>query len=121
MAKSYSLIFGILYIAVALVEVIFRNVLGGHVFFTPVHNSVHWVAGVLGLVAYWAGLGGSKLYARVFGLLFLAIFILGVTSPVTLANFLGYPVSTTYNIVHLISGAVGLYAGFLAKDHEIVV
>ncbi len=118
MAKTYALVFGIAYVVVALVEVIFRNVMGGLLFFTPIHNGVHWATGVLGLVAFWMGMSASKLYAKVFGVVFLLVAILGFVAPDFLGSVLQYPVSWLYNVVHLVTGLAGIYAGFMVKESQ---
>lgn len=118
MPKTYALVFGIAYVLVALIELIFRSVAGGLLFFTPVHNAIHWLTGVLGLLAYWSGMAMSKLYAQVFGVVFIIVTILGFAAPDFLATVLGYPVNLFYNIVHLITGLAGIYAGFIWKEKK---
>ena len=111
MAKTYALVFGIAYVAVALLEILFKQV-GGLLWFTPVHNGIHWLTGVLGLVAYGMGDKSSKMYAQVFGVVFSIVALLGFFAPSFLAQVLGYPVNLFYNLVHTATGALGLYIGF---------
>lgn len=121
MPKTFALVFGIAYVVVALAEVLFsRGVSGGLLFFTPVHNAVHWLTGVLGLIAYKSGMAMAKLYAQVFGVVFLLVFILGVATPDFLATVLGYPVNLVYNVVHLVTGLAGIYAGFIYKEKKMM-
>lgn len=120
MPKTYALVFGIAYVVVALVELLFRNVAGGLLFFTPVHNAIHWLTGVLGLLAYWSGMAMAKLYAQVFGVVFLLVFVLGVAAPDFLSTVLGYPVNWLYNVVHLVTGLAGVYAGFVYKEKKMM-
>ena len=57
----------------------------------------------------------SRLYAQIFGLVFLLVAILGfipATNEGLLNNLLGYPVNLLYNVVHLVIGVLGLMAGF---------
>ena len=117
-SRTFALTFGIIYVVVALVEVLFfRNASPDTAFllFNPVHNIVHWVAGILGLLAYWQGESVSRMYAQVFGIVFLLVAILGfipATNEGILNRVLGYPVNLLYNIVHLVTGVLGLMAGF---------
>lgn len=114
MAKTYALVFGIAYVLVALLELLFRDV-AGMLFFTPVHNAIHWLTGVLGLVAYGMGEKPSMMYAKVFGVVFTLVAILGWFTPDFLSNVLGYPINLTYNLVHTVTGLAGLYVGFMGK------
>ena len=115
MAKTYALVFGIAYVLVALLELLFRTPFGGLLFFTPVHNGIHWVTGILGLVAYAKGGSTATMYAKLFGIVFLLVFVLGIAAPAFLSSVLGYPVNWFYNVVHLVTGLLGLYAGFAGK------
>lgn len=112
MAKTYAVVFGIAYVLVALLEFLFKQV-GGLLWFTPVHNGIHWLTGVLGLVAYGMGDKAAKTYAQVFGVVFTLVAILGFLAPGFLAQVLGYPVNLFYNLVHTATGLLGLYVGFM--------
>lgn len=114
MAKTYALVFGIVYVAVALLELLFKNV-AGTLFFTPVHNAIHWLTGVLGLVAYGMGDKAAKTYAQVFGVVFTLVAVLGWFAPDMLATIIGYRVNLVYNLVHTATGLLGLYVGFGGK------
>ena len=112
MAKTYALVFGIAYVAVAILELLFKNV-GGLLFFTPVHNAVHWLTGVLGLAAYGMGDKSAMMYAKIFGVVFTLVAILGFVAPDFLGSILGYRVNMFYNLVHTVTGLAGLYVGFM--------
>lgn len=114
MAKTYALVFGVAYVLVALIEVVFRQV-GGLLWFTPVHNVIHWLTGLLGLAAYGMGDKAAKTYAQVFGVVFTLVALLGWFAPGILSDLLGYPVSLTYNLIHTATGLLGLYVGFMGK------
>ncbi|MEK7461291.1 MAG: DUF4383 domain-containing protein [Patescibacteria group bacterium] len=63
----------------------------------------------------------SRLYAQIFGLVFLLVAILGfipATNEGLLNNLLGYPVNLLYNVVHLVIGVLGLMAGFGGSVEE---
>jgi Domain of unknown function (DUF4383) len=52
----------------------------------------------------------AKTICKVLGVVFILVGLIGFVSP----GFLGTHLSTTHNLVHLISGAVALYFGFAA-------
>lgn len=116
--RTFALTFGIIYVVVALLELlVFKDapVTSKFLFYSMVHNLIHWVAGILGLVAYWQGESLSRMYAQVFGIVFLLVAILGfipATNQGILNNLLGYPVNLLYNVVHLVTGVLGIMAGF---------
>ncbi len=52
----------------------------------------------------------AKTVCKILGVVFILVGLVGFVSP----GFLGTHLSTTHNLVHLISGAVALYFGFAA-------
>ncbi len=60
----------------------------------------------------------AKLYAQVFGAVLLLVGILGfVPALVTDGNLLGiFAIDGTHNVIHILSGVVGLAAGFAAGN-----
>ena len=50
----------------------------------------------------------AKTISKILGVVFILVGLVGFVSP----GFLGTHLSTTHNLVHLISGAVALYFGF---------
>ena len=52
----------------------------------------------------------AKTIAKILGVVFILVGLVGFVAP----TFLGTHLSTTHNLVHLISGAVALYFGFAA-------
>ena len=52
----------------------------------------------------------AKTIAKILGVVFILVGIVGFVAP----TFLGTHLSTTHNLVHLLSGAVALYVGFAA-------
>jgi hypothetical protein len=52
----------------------------------------------------------AKTIAKILGVVFILVGLVGFVSP----GFLGTHLSTTHNLVHIISGAVALYFGFAA-------
>ena len=116
-ARTYALIFGIAYIAVALLELILGNLrVGGFVLLerTTFQNIIHWAVGLVVLGSFFAGEAAARTVARIVGVVFVAITIWGFVSPSSLGSFLGFSgdLPLIYNIVHLVTALVALFAGF---------
>jgi hypothetical protein len=117
MARTYALIFGIAYIGVALVEVIAQDALEPVLEYTAFQNAVHWAVGVVVLISFFAGEVAAKLVARVVGIVFVALTLWGVFARESLGDFLGYghALPWSYNVVHALTAAAALYAGFATR------
>jgi hypothetical protein len=81
------------------------------------HNIVHILTGVLGLVAFRAGLEASRAYALAFGVIYLVVAIWGLIlgNHESILGFL--PVNTEDNILHLILAVLGIGA-YLATSQR---
>jgi Domain of unknown function (DUF4383) len=120
-ARTYALIFGIVYIAVALVELIVGDLTAGDFVIlqrTTLQNVIHWAVGVVVLGSFFAGEAAARMVARIVGIVFVAITIWGFVSPDSLGEFLGYSgdIPVIYNIVHLVTALVALFAGFAGRS-----
>jgi hypothetical protein len=77
MAKTVCKILGVVLLLVGVVGFAAPNLLGAHL--TPPHNLVHIVSGAIALYFGFAGtLSGAKAFALVFGVVYLALGILGM-------------------------------------------
>jgi uncharacterized protein DUF4383 len=77
MAKTICKILGVVFLLVGVVGFASPNLLGAHL--TPPHNVVHIVSGVIALYFGFAGsLSGAKAFSLVFGVVYLALGILGL-------------------------------------------
>jgi len=76
------------------------------------HNVVHILTGVLGLIAYGAGVYAARTYALALGIVYLAVaawgFIVGDGDSILSI----IPVNTEDNILHLLLGVAGVGAAF---------
>ena len=118
-ARMYALVFGIAYIAVALLEDILGSDglrIGGTQILelTGPQNAIHWIVGLAVLGSFFAGENVAKMVARVVGVVFVVVTLLGFVARDTLGDILGFdgPLPWSYNIVHLATAAVALFAGF---------
>jgi hypothetical protein len=116
-ARTYALIFGITYLAVAATEAITQDALEPVLEFTAIQNAIHWAVGAVVLLSFFGSEATARLVARVIGLVFLAITIVGFVAPDTLGELLGFDgdIPTSYNVVHALTAAVALYAGFASR------
>jgi hypothetical protein len=80
------------------------------------HNIVHILSGLLGLVAFRAGLEASRTYALAFGLIYLVVAIWGLIlgDHEAILGFL--PVNTEDNVLHLILAVLGIGAYFATSE-----
>jgi hypothetical protein len=116
-ARFYALIFGIAYLGVALTEVLTRDALAPVLEFTVAQNAIHWAVGALVLGSFAAGETAARLVARVVGVVFVVVTLIGVFAPATLGDLLGFAgkIPVSYNIVHAATAVAALYAGFSAR------
>ena len=77
MAKTICKILGVVFLLVGLCGFVAPNLLGAHL--SPIHNIIHIVSGALALYFGFAGtLSGAKTFSLVFGVVYLALGILGL-------------------------------------------
>jgi len=77
MAKTVCKILGVVFLLVGVCGFVAPTLLGAHL--SPVHNAVHIVSGVIALYFGFAGtLSGAKAFSLVFGVVYLALGILGM-------------------------------------------
>jgi hypothetical protein len=116
-ARTYALIFGIAYLAVAATEAIARDALEPVLEFTGVQNAIHWAVGAVVVLSFFGSDATAKMVARVIGLVFVAITVFGVAAPGSLGDLLGYEgdIPASYNVVHALTAVAALYAGFATR------
>jgi hypothetical protein len=117
LARTYALIFGITYLAVAATEAITQDALEPVLRFTGIQNAIHWAVGAVVLLSFFGSEATAKLVARLIGLVFLGITVFGLLAPETLGDLLGFAgdIPMSYNIVHALTAAVALYSGFATR------
>lgn len=115
MAKTYATVVGAVLLLTGIAGFFMKD-LGGMVQFVPAHNIFHIATGVLGL---YSGMRGKKLpiaFARVFGIAYTVVAILGFVHMEQLAAL---HLNSTYNVVHLVVGLLGLVTGFRSGKTEL--
>jgi hypothetical protein len=77
MAKTVCKILGVVFLLVGVCGFAAPGLLGAHL--SPIHNLVHIISGILALYFGFAGsLSGAKTFSLVFGVVYLALAILGL-------------------------------------------
>ena len=120
-ARSYARLFGIAYVAVALLE----DILGADgwragnttiLALTWQQNLIHWAVGLLVLGSFFAGEMAARVVARVVGIVFVVVTILGFAAREFTGELFGFDgdLPWTYNFVHLATALLALFAGFAA-------
>lgn len=121
-ARMYALVFGIAYLAVALVEVILGSSglsIGGTQILrvTAAQNVVHWAVGVVVLGSFFGGEMAARTVARIVGVVFVLVTLLGVVARDFTGSLLGFDggLPWSYNVVHAATAVLALFAGFAAQ------
>src|SRR5260370_3993731 len=120
--QIYALVFGIAYLAVAILEDAFGSGglnIGGALILQVqlVQNLIHWVVGLAVLGSFFAGENWAKIVARAVGVVFVVVTLLGLFIEPLTGQLLVFPgaLPLSYNIVHLLTAAAALFAGFAAQ------
>ncbi len=120
--QIYALVFGIAYLGVAILEVALGNaglMIGGIVILQVqlVQNLIHWVVGLAVLGSFFAGENWAKIVARAVGVVFVVVTLLGLFVEPLTGQLLGFPgaLPASYNVVHLLTAAAAMFAGFAAQ------
>jgi hypothetical protein len=114
MAKKFAVVFGIVFVIVGLLGFVPGNGIVGAedaIFLTDtVHNIVHLLVGIVLLVAAKSQ-AASSMWLKIFGVVYLILFINGLISPEKLLGFVAQNSNDTW--LHLVLGVVLLAVGFL--------
>ena len=120
--QLYALVFGIAYLGVAVREVALGSnglKIGGVTILQVqlVQNLIHWVVGLAVLGSFFAGENVAKLVARIVGIVFVVVVLLGLFVEPLTGQLLGFPeaLPASYNVVHILTAAAALFAGFAAQ------
>ena len=118
MAKTLCKILGVVFLLVGVCGFAAPNLLGAHL--TPTHNLVHIVSGIIALYFGFAGtLAGAKTFCLVFGVVYLALGILGLVlgePPDRMWNVAGIlHLGTSDHAIHAALGIIFLAGGLFTK------
>ena len=108
---TYAKILGAVLLLVGLIGFVWLPVFGTN----TLHNLVHILSGILGLVAGFAMMGkNAKMFNVGFGFIYLIVAIVGFASVGFFVDLLA--LNTPDNILHVLIAIVSLGVGFGAKD-----
>lgn len=117
MAKTICKVLGVVFLLVGVIGFASPTLLGAHL--SPPHNVVHIVSGVIALYFGFAGsLSGAKAFSLVFGVVYLALGILGMAlgTPPNRMWMLGpLHLGTADHAIHSLLGVVFLAGGLFTK------
>ena len=117
MAKTVCKILGVVFLLVGVIGFAAPNLLSAHL--SPAHNVVHIVSGAIALYLGFAGsLSSAKAFALVFGVVYLALGILGMAMGAGEERmWMVGPLhlGTADHAIHMLLGVVFLAGGLFTK------
>ena len=109
--KTIYLVLGSVLVLVGVLGFVMPSPLLGLFEVNMLHNLIHLASGALTLLAATQGIGAMRLWGRIFGLVYLAVGILGFVMP----DMFGLMhVNMPDNLLHVGLAAIFLYVGFVA-------
>ena len=118
MAKTVCKILGVVFLLVGVCGFAAPNLLGAHLM--PIHNVIHIVSGAIALYFGFAGtLSGAKIFALVFGVVYLALGVLGLVMGTGVEKMwmLGpLHFGQMDHLIHVVLGLAFLAGGLFTKN-----
>jgi hypothetical protein len=126
MAKKLAVIFGIVFALVGILGFFPNSIVGyatstgSPIFLTDViHNIVHLLIGIILLIAAGKGMRASSMALKVFGVVYIILFIDGLIETNKLLGFITQNSNDTW--LHLVLGVVLLVVGFSSASSNTMV
>ena len=117
MAKTVCKILGVVLLLVGVIGFAAPRLLSAHL--SPAHNGVHIVSGIIALYFGFAGtLAGAKIFSLVFGVVYLALGILGMamgTAPDRMWMVGPLELGQADHGIHILLGVIFLAGGLFTK------
>jgi uncharacterized protein DUF4383 len=117
MAKTVCKILGVVLLLVGVIGFAAPRLLSAHL--SPAHNGVHIVSGIIALYFGFAGtLAGAKIFSLVFGVVYLALGILGMamgTTPDRMWMVGPLEFGQADHGIHILLGVIFLAGGLFTK------
>jgi hypothetical protein len=120
MVKTAATIFGIIFLAIGILGFVpgatTNDMLLGIFMVNAAHSVVHIVSGVIFLLAAMAGAAASRMWFRIFGIIYAIVAILGFVTPNggLILGTISNNVADTW--LHVILAVIMLLIGFVAKE-----
>ena len=124
MAKTMAVLFGIVFLLVGILgfvpAVTKDEMLLGIFHVNTAHNVVHLLSGAVALFAGLTSVGASRVYFKIFGLVYAAVAVMGFLNPGD-TMLLGLITNNTADTwLHVGIAAVSLLLGFMPASSETV-
>jgi len=122
MVKTMAVLFGVVFLLVGILgfvpAVTKDEMLLGIFHVNTAHNAVHLLSGVVALLCGLSGVGASRMYFRIFGLVYAAVAVLGFLNPgdTMLLGLISNNMADTW--LHVGIAAVSLLLGFMPASAE---
>src|SRR6476659_6821963 len=122
MAKTMAVLFGLVFLVVGILgfvpAVTKDEMLLGIFHVNAAHNCVHLLSGVVALVCGMMGVGASRTYFKIFGLVYGAVAVMGFLNPgdTMLLGLISNNMADTW--LHVAIAAVSLLLGFMPARTE---
>ena len=122
MAKTMAVLFGVVFLVVGILgfvpAVTKDQMLLGIFHVNTAHNCVHLLSGVIALFCGMSGVGASRTYFKLFGLVYAAVAIMGFLNPgdTMLLGLISNNMADTW--LHVGIAAVSLLIGFMPARAE---
>jgi hypothetical protein len=117
MAKTVSIILGILFIVIGILGY-FNNPILGYFAVNSQHNLVHILTGFLLLIASMGHLRSTSTVLKVFGVIYLLIAVLGFVQVGSGAILRVIAINAADNWLHLLLGVIMLALGFFVDKRK---
>ena len=123
MAKTMAVLFGVVFLVIGILgfvpAVTKDEMLLGIFHVNTAHNAVHLLSGVVALICGMMGVGASRMYFRIFGLVYGAVAVMGFMNPGEHTMLLGViSNNTAVTWLHVVIAAVSLLIGFMPASAE---
>ena len=123
MVKTMAVLFGIVFLAIGILGFVpgatQDQMLLGIFHVNLAHNCVHLLSGVVALFCGMSGVGASRVYFRIFGVIYAAVAVMGfmhMGQDTMLLGMVSNNDATTY--LHVAIAAVSLILGFMPASAE---
>ena len=122
MIKSMAVLFGVVFLLVGILgfvpAVTKDQMLLGIFHVNAAHNAVHLLSGVVALICGMMSVGASRMYFRIFGLVYAAVAVMGFLNPgdTMLLGLISNNMADTW--LHIAIAAVSLLLGFMPASAE---
>lgn len=122
MAKTMAVLFGVVFLVVGILgfvpAVTKDQMLLGIFHVNTAHNCVHLLSGVIALICGTMGVGASRTYFKLFGLVYAAVAVLGFLNPgdTMLLGLISNNTADTW--LHVAIATVSLLLGFMPASRE---